>query len=165
MLGLSNPELGVLMLALFVVFIMFGFPIAFTLMALGVLFGYFAMAISFSAAGAALVFRDDDDVRSRRCSSSCRLHHQRATFLTVCFARSSSRRDRYRLAALAARDLRSSRLRPASSAPWSADGAVGVSAMLRRADVRWRPGHLAAAVWSHSSSVMLILWAPRPGLV
>ena len=43
MLGLSNPELGVLMLALFVVFIMFGFPIAFTLMALGVFFGYYAM--------------------------------------------------------------------------------------------------------------------------
>jgi tripartite ATP-independent transporter DctM subunit len=41
--GLSNPELGVLMLALFVVFIMFGFPIAFTLMALGVFFGYYAM--------------------------------------------------------------------------------------------------------------------------
>ena len=35
MFGLGNPELGVLMLALFVVFIMFGFPIAFTLMALG----------------------------------------------------------------------------------------------------------------------------------
>src|SRR5467141_1380852 len=43
MLGLGNPELGVLMLALFVIFIMFGFPIAFTLMALGVFFGYFAM--------------------------------------------------------------------------------------------------------------------------
>ncbi|MGL4239565.1 MAG: TRAP transporter large permease [Beijerinckiaceae bacterium] len=43
MLGLSNPELGVLMLALFVVFIMLGFPIAFTLMALGVGFGYLAM--------------------------------------------------------------------------------------------------------------------------
>jgi tripartite ATP-independent transporter DctM subunit len=43
MLGLSNPELGVAMLALFVVFIMFGFPIAFTLMALGVFFGYWAM--------------------------------------------------------------------------------------------------------------------------
>jgi tripartite ATP-independent transporter DctM subunit len=43
MLGLTNPELGVLMLALFVVLIMFGFPIAFTLMALGVFFGYFAM--------------------------------------------------------------------------------------------------------------------------
>jgi tripartite ATP-independent transporter DctM subunit len=43
MLGIGNPELGVLMLALFVVFIMFGFPIAFTLMALGVFFGYFAM--------------------------------------------------------------------------------------------------------------------------
>ncbi len=43
MLGLGNPELGVLMLALFVVFIMFGFPIAFTLMALGIFFGYAAM--------------------------------------------------------------------------------------------------------------------------
>jgi tripartite ATP-independent transporter DctM subunit len=43
MLGLGNPELGVLMLGLFVVFIMFGFPIAFTLMALGVGFGYVAM--------------------------------------------------------------------------------------------------------------------------
>jgi TRAP-type mannitol/chloroaromatic compound transport system permease large subunit len=43
MFGLGNPELGVLMLALFVVFIMLGFPIAFTLMALGVGFGYLAM--------------------------------------------------------------------------------------------------------------------------
>jgi tripartite ATP-independent transporter DctM subunit len=43
MLGLGNPELGVVMLALFVVFIMFGFPIAFTLMALGIFFGYYAM--------------------------------------------------------------------------------------------------------------------------
>ncbi|NBJ12906.1 TRAP transporter large permease [Microvirga arsenatis] len=41
--GLGNPELGVLMLGLFVVFIMFGFPIAFTLMALGFGFGYMAM--------------------------------------------------------------------------------------------------------------------------
>lgn len=43
MFGLGNPELGVLMLVLFIVFIMFGFPIAFTLMALGVGFGYWAM--------------------------------------------------------------------------------------------------------------------------
>jgi len=43
MFGIGNPELGVIMLGLFVVFIMFGFPIAFTLMALGVFFGYFAM--------------------------------------------------------------------------------------------------------------------------
>ncbi len=43
MFALTNPELGVLMLALFIVFIMFGFPIAFTLMALGVGFGYLAM--------------------------------------------------------------------------------------------------------------------------
>lgn len=41
--GLGNPELGVLMLGLFIVFIMFGFPIAFTLMALGFGFGYMAM--------------------------------------------------------------------------------------------------------------------------
>jgi tripartite ATP-independent transporter DctM subunit len=43
MFGMGNPELGVLMLVLFVLFIMFGFPIAFTLMALSVFFGYFAM--------------------------------------------------------------------------------------------------------------------------
>ena len=43
MFGLSNPELGVLMLVLFIAFIMFGFPIAFTLMALGFFFGYLAM--------------------------------------------------------------------------------------------------------------------------
>lgn len=43
MLGLGNPELGVVMLVLFIVFIMLGFPIAFTLMALGVGFGYWAM--------------------------------------------------------------------------------------------------------------------------
>src|SRR5262247_3595815 len=43
MFGIGNPELGVIMLGMFVVFIMFGFPIAFTLMALGVGFGYFAM--------------------------------------------------------------------------------------------------------------------------
>lgn len=41
--GIGNPELGVIMLVLFVVFIMLGFPIAFTLMALGIFFGYFAM--------------------------------------------------------------------------------------------------------------------------
>jgi tripartite ATP-independent transporter DctM subunit len=38
----TDPQLGVLMLFLFVVFIMAGFPIAFTLMALGVGFGYLA---------------------------------------------------------------------------------------------------------------------------
>jgi tripartite ATP-independent transporter DctM subunit len=43
MFGLGNPELGVIMLGLFIVCIMFGFPIAFTLMALGVGFGYIAM--------------------------------------------------------------------------------------------------------------------------
>jgi TRAP-type mannitol/chloroaromatic compound transport system permease large subunit len=42
-MGIGNAELGVIMLLLFVIFIMLGFPIAFTLMALGVFFGYFAM--------------------------------------------------------------------------------------------------------------------------
>ncbi|HEV2560348.1 MAG TPA: TRAP transporter large permease subunit [Microvirga sp.] len=42
-LGIGNPELGVLMLVLFIVFIMLGFPIAFTLMALGFGFGVAAM--------------------------------------------------------------------------------------------------------------------------
>lgn len=43
---MSNPELGVLMLGTFVVLIMMGFPIAFTLMAIGVGFGYHAMGYS-----------------------------------------------------------------------------------------------------------------------
>jgi tripartite ATP-independent transporter DctM subunit len=43
MFGIGNPELGVIMLGMFVLFIMFGFPIAFSLMALGVFFGYWAM--------------------------------------------------------------------------------------------------------------------------
>jgi len=43
MFGMGNPELGVVMLVLFIFFIMLGFPIAFTLMALGVGFGFYAM--------------------------------------------------------------------------------------------------------------------------
>ncbi len=41
---MSNPELGVLMMGLFIFTIMLGFPIAFTLMAMGVFFGYYAYA-------------------------------------------------------------------------------------------------------------------------
>jgi tripartite ATP-independent transporter DctM subunit len=40
---MSNPELGVLMLAIFIVTIMLGFPIAFTLIALALGFGYFVI--------------------------------------------------------------------------------------------------------------------------
>ena len=43
---LSEPALGILMLVLFLVFLMLGFPIAFTLMALGVGFGYFTQGDS-----------------------------------------------------------------------------------------------------------------------
>jgi tripartite ATP-independent transporter DctM subunit len=39
---MTDPQLGVLMLGLFVIFIMLGYPIAFTLMAMGVGFAYFA---------------------------------------------------------------------------------------------------------------------------
>ncbi len=41
---MSNPEIGVLMMGLFIFAIMLGFPIAFTLMAMGVFFGYYAYA-------------------------------------------------------------------------------------------------------------------------
>ena len=40
---MTDPQIGMLMLGLFIFIIMLGFPIAFTLMALGVFFGYFAM--------------------------------------------------------------------------------------------------------------------------
>jgi tripartite ATP-independent transporter DctM subunit len=40
--SLSQPTLGIVMLVLFLAFLMLGFPIAFTLMALGVIFGWFA---------------------------------------------------------------------------------------------------------------------------
>lgn len=40
---ISDPMMGILMLIVFIVLLMLGFPIAFTLMALGVGFGYYAM--------------------------------------------------------------------------------------------------------------------------
>jgi len=39
---MTNPEIAMLMLGLFIFIIMMGFPIAFTLMAMGVMFGYYA---------------------------------------------------------------------------------------------------------------------------
>ena len=39
---MSDPALGLLMLTLIVVVIMMGFPTAFTLMGLGIFFGYIA---------------------------------------------------------------------------------------------------------------------------
>ncbi|MEQ3755648.1 MAG: TRAP transporter large permease subunit [Planktomarina sp.] len=39
---MTNPEVALLMLALFIVLVLFGFPIAFTLLAMGVGFGYYA---------------------------------------------------------------------------------------------------------------------------
>jgi len=39
---MTNPEVAILMLALFILVVLLGFPIAFTLMAMGVIFGYYA---------------------------------------------------------------------------------------------------------------------------
>ena len=39
----TNPEIGVTMLLIFILIIMLGFPISFTLVAMGVFFGYYAM--------------------------------------------------------------------------------------------------------------------------
>jgi tripartite ATP-independent transporter DctM subunit len=43
MFGLTDPQLGISMLVLFIALLCLGFPIAFTLMALGVFFGYMGM--------------------------------------------------------------------------------------------------------------------------
>jgi tripartite ATP-independent transporter DctM subunit len=43
MFGLSDPQQGILMLGMFIVLLCLGFPIAFTLMALGLFFGYMGM--------------------------------------------------------------------------------------------------------------------------
>ncbi|HEY7664842.1 MAG TPA: TRAP transporter large permease subunit [Xanthobacteraceae bacterium] len=40
---MTNPEIGMLQLGAFIVIILLGFPIAFTLMAMAIFFGYFAM--------------------------------------------------------------------------------------------------------------------------
>ena len=40
---MTDPQLGLLMLGLFIVLLCLGFPIAFTLMALGLFFGYLGM--------------------------------------------------------------------------------------------------------------------------
>ena len=39
---MTNPEVAILMLSLFIVLVMLGFPVAFTLLAMGVGFGYYA---------------------------------------------------------------------------------------------------------------------------
>ena len=39
---MTNPEIAILMLSLFIVLVLLGFPVAFTLLAMGVIFGYYA---------------------------------------------------------------------------------------------------------------------------
>jgi tripartite ATP-independent transporter DctM subunit len=39
---MTNPEVAILMLSLFIVMVLFGFPVAFTLLAMGIGFGYYA---------------------------------------------------------------------------------------------------------------------------
>ena len=40
--SLTNPEIAILMMGIFLFAVLLGFPIAFTLMAMGIGFGYFA---------------------------------------------------------------------------------------------------------------------------
>ena len=42
MFGMTNPETALFMMCIFLFFVLLGFPIAFTLLAMGVGFGYFA---------------------------------------------------------------------------------------------------------------------------
>ena len=39
---MTDPQVAILMLTLFIMVVLLGFPIAFTLMAMGVIFGYYA---------------------------------------------------------------------------------------------------------------------------
>ena len=43
--SLTNPEVAILMMSIFLFAVLLGFPIAFTLMAMGVGFGYYAYLI------------------------------------------------------------------------------------------------------------------------
>jgi tripartite ATP-independent transporter DctM subunit len=56
---MTNPEVALLMLALFIVLVMLGFPVAFTLVAMGVGFGYYA----YHEAGSIQVIADAFDNR------------------------------------------------------------------------------------------------------
>lgn len=51
---MTNPEVAILMLSLFIVLVLLGFPIAFTLLAMGVAFGYYA----YYTEGSITVFSD-----------------------------------------------------------------------------------------------------------
>ena len=63
---MTDPQVGVLMLGLFIFTILLGFPIAFTLIALGVFFGYYAMGDNVFQLLVARVRRDDQRRADRR---------------------------------------------------------------------------------------------------
>ena len=75
---MSEPMLGVVMLCLLCIAIMIGFPTAFTLMALGVFFGYLGRRPRLPVAGPARLRRHDQRRPDRR--PAVRLHgvHHRA---------------------------------------------------------------------------------------
>ena len=56
---MTNPEVAILMLCLFIVLVLLGFPVAFTLLAMGVGFGYYA----YYEAGSVEAFADIFDNR------------------------------------------------------------------------------------------------------
>ena len=162
------------MLGLFVVFIMFGFPIAFTLMALGVFFGYFAMGdLDLPAARAALLFGDDQRradldpvVRLHGLHHRARQHSRPAVPLAAARRRADpGRRSRSRRSPPA----RSSPPPPASSAPCvTLMGLLAFPAMLRAGyDVKIAAGVVCAGGCLGiliPPSVMLILYGATAGV-
>ena len=62
---MTNPEVAILMLSLFILLVLLGFPIAFTLLAMGVGFGYYAYYKAGSIEQLSDVF--DNQISGRRC--------------------------------------------------------------------------------------------------
>ncbi len=107
--SLSQPALGIIMLVLFLAFLMLGFPIAFTLMALGVIFGWFAQGDIVFATFINNVFKtmSNDVLLSIPLFLFMGYVIERRTSSTGCSTRSSSRSAGCGLAGRGhARDLR-----------------------------------------------------------
>jgi len=61
---MTNPEVAILMLSLFILMVLLGFPVAFTLLAMGVGFGYYA----YYEAGTVETIADAFNNKSSICS-------------------------------------------------------------------------------------------------
>jgi TRAP-type mannitol/chloroaromatic compound transport system permease large subunit len=77
MFGLTNPEIALMMMGIFLFLVLLGFPIAFTLLAMGVAFGYYAyynpetMNTIFDNRVFDLVVQNTYTVMDNQCFDSC----------------------------------------------------------------------------------------------